>query len=73
MRKAKIAEKFPHMVRLPKGSISPTNSIYKEFDIVHQTWALSNFIGSKTIRSRGPFTLTALVNGKVKTFHSFTK
>lgn len=61
----------PHVVRLPKGSISPTGSIYKEFDIVSQGRVLNTYPDSKyVIRSLEPFTLRYSLKGKIREVHS---
>ena len=35
-KRVKESEKRPFVITLPKGSKSPTNSIYKRYDIVSQ-------------------------------------
>jgi hypothetical protein len=66
-----IAQREPHVVKLPKGSKSPTNSIYKTFDIVKQEAVVSTFSDAGlTVRSRLPFTLSVQVGKKVRTIDS---
>jgi hypothetical protein len=61
----------PHIIRLPKGAVSPTGSIYKEFDIISQGRVLNTYPESRyVIRSLEPFVLRAKVNGEVKEFKS---
>lgn len=56
--------KYPHVVRLPKGSLSPTNSMYKRYDIVAQGAVLHSYLDTPlTLRSTQPFTLRISVNG----------
>ncbi len=62
------SEKWPYYIHLPKGVKSPTNSVYKRFEIVSQGRVL-NLFGPmlNTVRSAEPFTLRVLMpNGKVK-------
>lgn len=57
--------KYPHVVKLPHGAVSPTNSIYKHYDIVVQGAVLCRYLDAKyTIRSMQPFTLRYALNGK---------
>jgi len=52
---------------IDKNSKSLTNSIYEVFDIVIQSCVISCIHGSRTIYSKGPFTLKwQLPSGKVK-------
>jgi len=61
--------KHPYVIRLPKGSTSPTNSIYKRFDIVKQGRAVWSS-GNTVIRSSEPFILSVSVNGKIREISS---
>lgn len=65
-------EKYPHVVKLPKNSTSPTNSIYKHFDILMQTKAVNTYSNiPTTVRCAEPFTLEVkLPSGKVKVIKS---
>ena len=67
-RKPSRSQKYPHYVHLPKGCKSPTDSIYREYDIVSQGRVLNRFAdGMSTVRSSEPFTLRVMMpNGKVK-------
>lgn len=61
----------PHIARIPKGSVSPTGSIYKRFDIVEQGSVLCSYAnGPYTIRSLQPFKIRVSVNGKIKEIES---
>jgi hypothetical protein len=69
--KMKIAEKLPYVVRLPKGAMSPSGSIYKNFDIVHQTSVLTSFSRNpRVLRCDKPFSVSVRLNGKVKLIYS---
>lgn len=71
MVKKSIAQKLPHVVKLPVGAVSPTGSIYKHYDIVQQSNALSvAYNGPLTIRSSEPFTLRVSVKGKIREISS---
>ena len=65
-KRVKESEKRPFVITLPKGSKSPTNSIYKRYDIVSQGMALWHVTNGRVLRSAKPFTLLVEVNGKVK-------
>ena len=59
------------IVKLPKGSKSPTNSIYKRYDIVEQSRAVSQYEGvPDVVYCDKPFTLRVEVKGKIKDLHS---
>lgn len=60
----------PYYIILPKGAISPTNSIYRQFDILYQGHALWSQVGARTIRSAKPFKLSIMVNNKIKELSS---
>lgn len=60
-----------YVIRLPKDSVSPTGSIYGEYDIVEQGKVVCRYQDSKyVVRSIAPFTLVTKTKGKVKEFHS---
>lgn len=68
------AEKFPHYIKLPKNSKSPTDSIYKRFDIKMQTKAVNSYSNNPTIiRCAHPFILTVQVGKKIKDIESRVK
>jgi len=63
----KLIEFYPYYVILPVGAKSPTGSIYKSFDIVKQTKAVSTFSNAvRTVRCSEPFILSVMVKGKTK-------
>ena len=68
LRKKQLTEKQkrPFYINLPKGAKSPTNSIYKQFDIVTQGMALWSTENGRLIRSAKPFVLLVLVGKKTK-------
>jgi hypothetical protein len=56
----------PWKLVVPKNAVSPTDSIYKKFDIVIQSCCLEHITGSDVHYSRGPFTLRwRLPSGKI--------
>lgn len=65
-------EKYPFVVKLPKGSTSPTNSIYKHFDIMMQTKVVNTYSDiPTTVRCAEPFSLTVkLPSGRIKVLYS---
>ena len=66
-KKLTEAQKHPHYVRLPKGSVSPTGSIYKFYDIKMQGGVLNTYSDKPSIvRSAEPFTLIVDVKGRIK-------
>ena len=66
------AQKHPQVVKLPRGCVSPTGSIYRRFDIVMQTRAVSVYSDrGDTVRCSQPFILSVkLTNGKIKQLKS---
>jgi len=71
MARKRLTEFYPHYVILPVGAVSPTNSIYRKFDIVKQTRAVSTFSNAvRTVRCSQPFILSVMVKGKVKQISS---
>lgn len=73
MRRTKQSRtaKYPHVVRLPKGAVSPTSGKPFTFDVVEQGKVVSTYVDApRVVRSAAPFTLRALVGSKVKEFKS---
>lgn len=64
-RKQKQIEKLPFRVKLPANAKSPTNSIYKRYDIIAQENVLNSYDGDNTVYSTGPFVLQ-FQTGKTK-------
>jgi len=65
------AKKYPHVVKLPKGCTSPTNSVYQRYDIVKQGRVLQTYEPDRnklaTVRSAEPFILRVkMPSGKIK-------
>ena len=69
-KKLSFTQRFPHFVNLPKNSKSPTDSIYKRYDILHQTLVLWSQDTGYVVRSGAPFTLRVDVNGKIRDIES---
>lgn len=67
-----LTKKFPHKILLPVGCKSPTNSIYKQFDIKQQTKALNTFSDNpRIVRCSEPFIITVkMKSGKIKDISS---
>lgn len=66
MKRYNWAAKEPWKLVLPKGSVSPTGSIYKTHDIVIQSCVLSSIGNSRILHSAGPFTVKyQLPSGKI--------
>lgn len=61
---------YKHKLILPIKAVSPTDSIYKTFDIVKQGRVLTHTTGTRVFYSMEPFTLSVMVDGKVKLLHS---
>lgn len=59
--------KEPWKLILPKDAISPTNSVYRRFDIVIQSCCISSIANSHILHSAGPFTVRfQLPGGKIR-------
>jgi hypothetical protein len=62
----RIRPQYKYKITLPSGCKSPTNSVYKDFDIIEQSFALTSFKGARIIHSKGPFMLRyQLKSGKI--------
>ncbi len=60
--KAMKPKNLPYSVKLPKDAISPTGSIYRDYDIVRQQAVLNTFAPHhSTVYSMKPFALRVLV------------
>lgn len=72
MTRQKRTVLYPHYVRLPAGSRSPTDSIYKQYDIARQSSVLCHFDGAPgVVRSGKSFVLRVkLPSGKIKFIES---
>jgi len=64
--KKPFTKRCPYYITLPKDAKSPTDGIYKRYDIVRQGKVLEHLENSLTIRSSFPFTLQFTTKGKVK-------
>lgn len=74
MKRIAPSKKWPHVVRLPPKSESPTGSIYRTHDIVSQETALNVInncmMAGRTLRSAKPFVVRVRVGNKIKNIAS---